>query len=83
MAEFLIAIISILLLLSGWLLIQHWTRQYAERHPEFGPAKEEGSGCGKSCLCSNGRCKSKQQTSENIQNQSTFNQEDHRHDLPQ
>ena len=56
MADFVIASIAILLLLSGWLFVQHLARWYAARHPEFGPAREEGSGCGQSCLCAGGSC---------------------------
>lgn len=46
----------ILLALLGWVRVQHWARDYAARHPEFGPAKEEGGGCGSGCACSAGRC---------------------------
>ncbi len=60
MLDIIIAICIILLLLLGWIIVQHIARLYAKRHPEFGPAREEGSGCGNSCLCSNGACKKKQ-----------------------
>lgn len=56
MVDFIIASVAILLLLTGWLFVQYLARAYAARHPEFGPAKEEGSGCGKSCLCAGGHC---------------------------
>lgn len=56
MADFIIASLGIGLLLVGWLAIQQLARYYAARHPEFGPVREEGSGCGKSCLCAGGRC---------------------------
>ena len=56
MVDFIIASVAILMLLSGWLFVQHLARRYAARHPEFGPAREEGSGCGKSCMCAGGRC---------------------------
>ncbi len=46
----------ILLLLLGWVGIQQLARLYAARHPELGPAREEGGGCGKSCGCSGGSC---------------------------
>ncbi len=29
----------------AWVLVQHITRIYSERHPEFGPHREDG-GCG-------------------------------------
>ncbi len=48
----------ILLALLGWIGIQQAARNFAARHPEFGSAKEEGSGCGTSCACaSGGTCK--------------------------
>jgi hypothetical protein len=60
MADFIIAIGFIMALLSGWLLVQKLSRDFAIRHPEFGPPKEEGGGCGHSCLCSSsGSCKNK------------------------
>ena len=73
MADFLIASIAILVLLSGWLFVQHLARWYAARHPEFGPAREEGGGCGRSCLCAGGSCDKRVQRqatgSENTQKQ--------------
>jgi len=56
--NYVIAIAGILLLLVGWLLVQTITRLYAQRHPEFGPWREDGNGCGKSCSCS-GKCSAK------------------------
>ena len=56
MLDYLLAAVLIWLLLVGWILIQQAARNYAARHPEFGPAKEEGSGCGKGCGCRNGHC---------------------------
>ena len=56
MVDFIIASVGIGLLLIGWLAVQQLARYYAARHPEFGPAREEGSGCGKSCLCASGSC---------------------------
>jgi len=54
----LIAISLILLLLLGWASVQQLARLYAARHPEFGPAREEGGGCGKRCGChGGGSCK--------------------------
>lgn len=69
MVDFILAITFILLLLSGWIFTQYLARWYAARHPEFGPAREEGSGCGKSCLCSGGSCK-KQSHSNNFNDSS-------------
>ena len=46
-----IAIALIFLALLAWILVQHAARLFATRHPEFGPAKEEGGGCSLLCLC--------------------------------
>ena len=51
MADYFLAMLVISVALAGWLGVQHLARRFAERHPEFGPAREEGSGCGSSCLC--------------------------------
>lgn len=56
MVDFIIASVGIGLLLIGWLAVQQLARYYAARHPEFGPVREEGGGCGKSCLCAGGSC---------------------------
>ena len=40
----------IFLLLLGWILVQQVSRLSAQRHPQFGPAKEEGNECAKNCL---------------------------------
>ncbi|HHH38347.1 MAG TPA: chemotaxis protein [Sedimenticola sp.] len=54
MLEYLVASGLILALLSGWLLVQHLARDFSRRHPEFGPHREEGGGCGGNCACSGG-----------------------------
>lgn len=47
-----ITFLIILGLLAGWIGVQHLSRMFAARHPEFGPAREEGGGCGGLfCLC--------------------------------
>jgi len=51
MLDYLLAIVLILVILLGWILVQQGARRFAARHPEFGPAKEEGSGCGSGCSC--------------------------------
>jgi hypothetical protein len=56
MLDYLLAIGLILLVLVSWILVQQAARNFAARHPEFGPAKEEGSGCGVSCSCRHGQC---------------------------
>jgi hypothetical protein len=56
MFDYLIASGLILVALIGWTLVQGHARNYAARHPEHGPAREEGTGCGKSCLCRGKQC---------------------------
>ncbi|MGD8593792.1 MAG: hypothetical protein PVF82_13205 [Gammaproteobacteria bacterium] len=53
MLNYLLAIGFVLALLLCWCAVQKWARHYARRHPEFGPAREEGGGCGLTCQCSN------------------------------
>ena len=51
-ATYLVTILIILCMMALWLGVQHLARVFAARHPEFGPAREEGSGCGSLlCLC--------------------------------
>ena len=54
MADYFLAMLVIVVVLAGWVAVQHLARGFAARHPEFGPAREEGSGCGSSCLCRGG-----------------------------
>ncbi|QYZ67368.1 MAG: chemotaxis protein [Gammaproteobacteria bacterium (ex Lamellibrachia satsuma)] len=54
--DVLIAIVLIPTLLLCWLLVQSVSRRFSKAHPELGPAREEGAGCGKSCLCSGSSC---------------------------
>lgn len=46
-----VSVLIILGALSLWIGVQHGARVFAARHPEFGPAREEGGGCGFFCLC--------------------------------
>jgi hypothetical protein len=49
-----LAILIILAVLTGWIGVQFLARSFAARHPEFGPAREDGEGCGGLlCLCKN------------------------------
>lgn len=58
--KLILSILLIGLLLAGWILVQHLARVFASRHPEFGPAREEGGSC-LLCLCGrNGNCPKKQ-----------------------
>ena len=53
--KYIITIFIILGLLCGWIAVQHLARMFAVRHPEYGPAREEGGGCGGLfCLCKDG-----------------------------
>ena len=56
MLEALLAAGVTLLVLLGWIGVQQLARRFAARHPEFGPAREEGSGCGAGCNCAGGQC---------------------------
>ena len=58
---YVITVLIILGLLAGWIGVQHLARLFAARHPELGPAREEGGGCGGLfCLCKEaGNCKRK------------------------
>jgi hypothetical protein len=56
MLDMLIAAGVILLVLLGWIRVQQGARDFAARHPEFGPPREEGGGCGSSCGCTGGQC---------------------------
>ncbi|HEY9147456.1 MAG TPA: chemotaxis protein [Gammaproteobacteria bacterium] len=49
-----ITVALIMLLMLGWVSVQRLARLFAARHPQFGPAREEGGGCGKSCGCHGG-----------------------------
>lgn len=49
-----LATLLIALVLGGWLWVQAAARRFAARHPEFGPPREDGAGCG-SCA-DHGRC---------------------------
>jgi len=46
MLTYLITIGLIFVLLTGWIVVQQAAKIYARRHPEFGPCREEGTGCG-------------------------------------
>ncbi|MBO34148.1 MAG: chemotaxis protein [Rhodospirillaceae bacterium] len=54
MTDFLIATVVIACLLMSWIGVQRIVFRFAKNHPEFGPPREEGSGCG-SCSTKN-RC---------------------------
>lgn len=59
MTTYLVTIGLILLLLLAWILVQQLYRLFARRHPELGPFRKEGGGCGGSCgsgACGGGGC---------------------------
>ncbi|WP_203225265.1 hypothetical protein [Ectothiorhodospira haloalkaliphila] len=37
MIQYLVAFLIIFALFTGWVLVQHAARRFAQRHPEFGP----------------------------------------------
>jgi hypothetical protein len=57
MGTYLLAIGIILIIMLGWVAVQHMARLFAARHPEFGPYPEGAGrccGCGGSENCSRG-----------------------------
>ncbi len=45
-------VLLVLAMFAAWLVVRAFARWYATRHPEFGPLREEGEGCG----CGNHKC---------------------------
>ncbi len=57
MVKFLIATTIIFFVLVGWLYVEDLYRRFSRRHPELGPYRQDGGGCGDGCCsCSNGSC---------------------------
>jgi hypothetical protein len=56
MLQILAAMLLVPALLLGWILVQEAARRFARSHPELGPFREEGGGCGGNCGCHGGRC---------------------------
>lgn len=54
--SYFISVAAVIGLLAGWLLVQALARQVSARHPEFGPLREEGSGCGGCTNHCHGQC---------------------------
>jgi hypothetical protein len=50
---YIIAMLVILGLLSGWIGVQHLSRSFNARHPELGLSVEEQTSCGMFCFCKN------------------------------
>jgi len=54
LTKYLVAMSLIFVALLFWIFVQKLSKKIAAQHPEFGPAREEGGGCGSgSCNCSN------------------------------
>ncbi|MDX2505482.1 MAG: chemotaxis protein [Gammaproteobacteria bacterium] len=49
--RYFIAMAFMLMFLFFWMLVQKLSRKVAKTHPEFGPAREEGGGCGGGGKC--------------------------------
>jgi len=46
MYTYIIVVLFILVLMIGWIAVQYSARAFSAKHPELGPAREEGGGCG-------------------------------------
>ncbi|RKZ94019.1 MAG: chemotaxis protein [Gammaproteobacteria bacterium] len=55
--RYFIAMFFMLAILFIWLMVQKLSRKFAADHPEFGPAREEGGGCGGGGKCNCGSIK--------------------------
>jgi len=44
--RYFVAMFFMLAILFIWIMVQRLSRKVAAQHPEFGPAREEGGGCG-------------------------------------
>jgi hypothetical protein len=52
--KYLVTLLLMPMFVLLWVAVQHAARTFAARHPEFGPAREEGEeSCGG---CSSGHC---------------------------
>ena len=59
MWQYIVGMLLVPALLIGWLVVQQVARRFAKTHPEFGPYREEGGGCGNSCGCKGSSCQRK------------------------
>lgn len=55
--RYFIAMFFMLGILLLWFMVQKYSRKFASQHPEFGPAREEGGGCGGGGKCNCGSIK--------------------------
>jgi hypothetical protein len=58
MGTYFLAIGIILIVMLGWVAVQHLARLFAARHPEFGPYPEGPGSCG-GCGCGGASCSAK------------------------
>ncbi len=59
MQTYLVTIAILLALLLGGIAVERVYRRFANRHPELGPFRKEGGGCGGCCsggACGGGAC---------------------------
>ena len=69
---YIIAMLVILGLLSGWIGVQHLSRSFNARHPELNLSTEEETRCGMFCFCKNGKNCSRKKTAVNHSGQEHF-----------
>lgn len=55
--RYFVAMFFMLGVLFLWIMVQKYSRRFASEHPEFGPAREEGGGCGGGGKCNCGSIK--------------------------
>ena len=46
LTELLMTFVALVALIGGWVAVQALARRFAARHPETGPFREAGGGCG-------------------------------------
>jgi hypothetical protein len=56
MVKALVATLVIFCVMVGWLWVQGAYARFAARHPDLGPYRTEGGGCGGGCACHGGAC---------------------------
>jgi hypothetical protein len=56
MARLILTPLVIFGVLLGWIWVQGVYARFASRHPDLGPYREEGGGCGGGCCAGTGRC---------------------------
>ncbi len=62
MLKFVVAPLVILTVLLGWIGVQQLYRRFALRHPEYGPYRDDDTGCGSGCLCGSNKACGKQRS---------------------